>query len=191
MTEEKKQELFPYFAYLYSQQLNPEKYGNLSSVDEWVSLIEESPEDIDEITAAASELSDEDWASLDKEYAEKQAGESQSVMMAKKGAKLKKLQDMKKAKTKKCSCGCDMITTKEDGGKLSSKCACNCGGGKIKKNQEGGSVEVAPESAIVAKKGDKLNKIKGSKISSLKNKKPLSKEMDKEKLKELKQKAKK
>jgi hypothetical protein len=31
MTDEKKQELFPYFAYTYSKQINPEKYGNLSS----------------------------------------------------------------------------------------------------------------------------------------------------------------
>lgn len=60
MTEEKKKQLFPYFAYLYSQQLNPEKYGNAESIEEWTSLIQESPEDIEEITNAASGLSDDD-----------------------------------------------------------------------------------------------------------------------------------
>lgn len=60
MTDEKKQELFPYFAYLYSQQMNPDKYGNGKSIEEWTSLIKESPEDIDAITKAASQLSDED-----------------------------------------------------------------------------------------------------------------------------------
>ena len=60
MTDEKKKELFPYFAYLYSQELNPDKYGNVSSAEEWTSLIQESPEDINEISAAALELTDED-----------------------------------------------------------------------------------------------------------------------------------
>ena len=60
MTDEKKKQLFPYFAYLYSQQLNPEKYGNTESIEEWTSLIQENPEDIEEITSAASGLSDDD-----------------------------------------------------------------------------------------------------------------------------------
>ncbi len=34
MTDDKKKELFPYFAYLYSQEINPEKYGQASSIDE-------------------------------------------------------------------------------------------------------------------------------------------------------------
>lgn len=34
MTEERKQELFPYFAYMYSQQLDPDKYGSVGSIDE-------------------------------------------------------------------------------------------------------------------------------------------------------------
>lgn len=49
------------------------------------------------------------------------------VEMAKKGAKLKKLKKYKKgAPIKKCSCGCNMVTTKEAGGKLVSKCECGC-----------------------------------------------------------------
>ena len=34
MEDEKKQQLFPYFAYLYSQKLNPEKYGKVSSIED-------------------------------------------------------------------------------------------------------------------------------------------------------------
>lgn len=60
MNDEKKQELFPYFAYMYSQQLNPEKYGSTSSIEEWSNLIQQNPEDIDAITKAASEMSEED-----------------------------------------------------------------------------------------------------------------------------------
>lgn len=34
MTDDKKRELFPYFAYIYSQQLNPEKYGQVESIED-------------------------------------------------------------------------------------------------------------------------------------------------------------
>ena len=34
LTDEKKQELFPYFAYIYSQQLNPDKYGSVESIED-------------------------------------------------------------------------------------------------------------------------------------------------------------
>jgi hypothetical protein len=36
-------------------------------------------------------------------------------------------------KKRKCSCGCDLVISKDKGGKLTSKCACNCKGGKMKK----------------------------------------------------------
>jgi hypothetical protein len=34
MTDEKKKELFPFFALVYSRQLNPEKYGAVESYEE-------------------------------------------------------------------------------------------------------------------------------------------------------------
>ena len=34
MTDEKKRELFPYFAYMYSQEINPEKYGQVESIED-------------------------------------------------------------------------------------------------------------------------------------------------------------
>lgn len=59
--------------------------------------------------------------------------------MAKKGAKLKKLQEFKKGakmgKKKKCACGCDLVSKKESGGAIIDTCAC-CG--KVHKHQKGG-----------------------------------------------------
>lgn len=73
--------------------------------------------------------------------------------MAMNGAKLekiKKLKGLKKGgpvakKAKKCSCGCDIIETKEAGGKISSTCSCKCGGGKVKKGEEGLSLRSSSE----------------------------------------------
>ena len=139
MTEEKKKELFPYFAYLYSKKLNPEKYGNIEDIDKWTKLIEKSPEDINIITETASKLTDEDWNSIEQEYMKvtnnnyNEEDLDNEVEMAKKGAKLQKLQAIKKGKkigAKKCSCGCDMITSKAKGGKLIYKCGCGCGAKK-------------------------------------------------------------
>ena len=148
MTEEKKKQLFPYSAYLYSQQLNPEKYGNAESIEEWTSLIQESPEDIEEITSAASGLSDDDWAEIEAQYNEEQS--SDEVEMAKKGAKLKKLQEFKKGakmgKKKKCACGCDLITKKEKGGTIVDTCTC-CG--EVHKHQEGGIMKFQNPSGVI------------------------------------------
>lgn len=131
MEDTRKKELFPFFAYLYSQQLDPDKYGQVSSMDEWIKTIQSSEEDIAKITQAAEELSDEDWDGIDQQYSEQV--QDQSTQFAAKGAKLKKL----KTTPKKCKCGCDMVTVKEKGGKISSKCSCNCKGGSIKKGRAG------------------------------------------------------
>ena len=153
MTDEKKKELFPYFAYLYSQELNPDKYGNVSSAEEWTSLIQESPEDINEISAAALELTDEDWDNIEQQYAQAQSEGStptEEIQAAKKGAKLKKLQELKsggKGKKKRCACGCEMVSKKEKGGHLVDVCSC-CG--KTHKFQEGGIMKFQnPSSGIM------------------------------------------
>ena len=137
MTEEKRKELFPYFAYLYSKQMNPEKYGSVETFEDWSALIKDSPEDLDAIATAATELTDEDWSNLEKQYmktvSNEPMDEDSAAIMAKKGAKLKKLRSMKKGKkmgAKKCSCGCDMVASKGKGGKMVYKCACGCGAKK-------------------------------------------------------------
>lgn len=75
-------------------------------------------------------MTDEDWENLDEQYSQQK--ESNEAILAAKGAKLKKL----KSKAKKCKCGCDMVTVKEKGGKMISKCSCGCGG-DIKKGAKG------------------------------------------------------
>lgn len=155
MTEEKKKELFPFFAYLYSQQLNPEKYGATSSIEEWSQLLKENEEDINAIVQSAENLSDEEWANIEKQYSATQASDSaEQTMYAKKGAKLKKLSAMK---SKKCKCGCAMITSKEEGGKLSMKCSCGC---SMKKKEEGGKIEDKKEVNPKLAKLQKLKKYK-------------------------------
>ena len=138
MDETKKKELFPYFAYLYSQQMNPEKYGQIESMEEWIKTIQESEDDTQQIIQAAEQLTDEDWENLDEQYSQQK--EANNAILAAKGAKLKKL----KSKAKKCKCGCDMVTVKEKGGKMISKCSCGCGG-DIKKGAKG---IVAPKPTI-------------------------------------------
>lgn len=135
ITDEKKKELFPFFALAYSQQLDPEKYGAVESYEEWAGLLEKSPEDVEKITAAASQLTDEQWGQIELDY--KSETESADVPTAKKGVKidhLKKLQSYKKGKrltkAKKCACGCDMISKKMKGGKMVLKCSCGCKGKK-------------------------------------------------------------
>lgn len=51
--------------------------------------------------------------------------ESKPSPMLEKGGPIKK--------KRKCGCGCDLILTKEKGGKLTETCSCNCKGGKMKK----------------------------------------------------------
>ena len=166
MTDEKKRELFPYFAYIYSQEINPEKYGQVESIEDWSNLIQSNQADIEKITQAAEQMSDEDWDALDQQYTEQsKASEDQQVISAKKGAKLMKL----KSSAKKCKCGCEMITSKAEGGKIVSKCACGCSTAKkekggeinkkidnvkvsINKKQTGGDIE-KPSSAVEKKGG--------------------------------------
>ena len=72
--------------------------------------------------------------------------QASKIPSAKNGAKLlnlNKLRAGKKlpAKTKKCKCGCDMIDTKEAGGKIVSSCSCKCSGGKMPKAIDGKKLE--------------------------------------------------
>ena len=65
--------------------------------------------------------------------------EEDEAIFAKKGAKLQKLLSFKKRGSTKCKCGCNLVRSKEKGGKIVSKCACGCKsslqeGGKTPKN---------------------------------------------------------
>lgn len=127
MTEERKQQLVSIYAFLKSRELNPEKYGEVEDPEKWSVLIGEDPEMIKTLTEEMSILPEEYWDELDQQYQEEE-----QVQSAKNGAKLKtlkKLQSYKKGskmKSKKCACGCELVETKEAGGKITSKCACGC-----------------------------------------------------------------
>lgn len=121
--KEIQEKLFPYFAYKKSNEINPEKYGSVTDMNEWVTLIQKSPEDMELITKAAAELTEQDWKSLEEEY--NQIVENSQAQKAAKGAKLKKLRSIKK---KKCSCGCDLEVKKSAKGGLIEVCSCGCGG---------------------------------------------------------------
>lgn len=157
MTDQKKQELFPVFAYLFSKQLNPEKYGNVNSIEEWTKLIQNNPSDVDAISEAAYKLSEEEWDGLEKQLSEDNSEpvEEQAPTFAKNGAKLNKLKTLQKfkkvpSKPKKCSCGCDLVDKREKGGTITSECACKCGG-KIKKKEDGGRLKTPQEKVDVIK----------------------------------------
>jgi len=149
MTDEKKKQLFPFFAYLFSKKLNPDKYKETLSMQEWTKIIESSPEDVEAISQAASELPDEEWDKLEQQL-------SENIPEQKDGGKLehlKKLNKFKKGgpmnKVKKCSCGCNLIDYKEEGGKISSKCSCNCS--SKKKKAIGGRLHVSSEKFDIIK----------------------------------------
>ena len=122
INEEKKKELFPYFAYIYSQKLNPEKYGTATSLEEWTALIQDNPEDVDIITEAAGQLSNDDWESISQQYAEAQQGEqvdlTKKPQSAAKGANLKMLKSQKTTPNKEVTKAIsNPVLTKATGGK--------------------------------------------------------------------------
>ena len=97
---------------------------------------------------------------------ESSTDDEDQAVLAKKGAKLKKLKDFKnkvKNKTKKCSCGCDMITKKEKGGKMVEVCACGCHASKTKKHRIGGEVEKEEKKPTSSKVLAELKKSKTDK----------------------------
>lgn len=161
MTEEKKKQLFPIFAFLYSKQLNPDKYGKVQSIEEWTKLIQDSPEDVQLITQEASKLSDEGWSEIETQMSqlEQPQGSSEEPQFAKKGAKLENLKKLQKHKVnknsepKKCTCGCTMVDKREKGGKIVSSCSCGCAASK---KEEGGAINNPKETT---KKLDSATKV--------------------------------
>ena len=109
-----------------------------------------------------------------------QSQKENNAILAKKGAKLKKLQALKKSpKAKKCACGCDLITFKEEGGKLSTKCSCNCKGGKVSKKEDGGILKYQNPIAGLAYQQSQYNKRKAAHADKYKTKKVSKPQKDK------------
>lgn len=159
MDDERKKELFPYFAYMYSQQMDPDTYGSVNSIEDWTNLIQNNEEDMNKITSAAEALSDDDWDNLDKQYTEQtEEEEKQATIFAAKGAKLKKLRQS----AKKCACGCKTVMVKE-GGRMVEKCPCE--DKKIGKKENGGTIMNSTVKEILEsfKKGGNLEQKKEAK----------------------------
>jgi len=127
------EKLLLFAAYELAKSVNPEitlenlkEYldSNTGEKDKIYTQIQETPE-------------------LLKMIEEQYANELSETDMYKNGGKLehiKKLQSFKKGgkmKSKKCACGCELVETKEAGGKITSKCACGC---SVKKKETGGVV---------------------------------------------------
>lgn len=158
MTDELKQQLFSHWAYYKSPELL-EGYEGLTP-EEFAEKINESPEDVETLAGAFSQVPDEELEAFISELQEKQNQDmtyQEAVVSAKNGAKVEYLKKLKESKApkKKCKCGCEMKSFKE-GGKVIEKCGCGCkteakkcGGSMkkklIKKGQEGIKTKYDPK----------------------------------------------
>ena len=103
-----------YLAYDMVKELLPEEYSDVT--------IEEFNE----------YFTDEKRKEFETLLGQMEEQKQDSFDMMKSGGKLQKLQKLQeykkggKMKTKKCSCGCDLIEHKAEGGKITMKCACGC-----------------------------------------------------------------
>lgn len=163
MNKQKKQELFPFLIMfkLNEQVGDGKKLQDRSEqeIDKLIGLasqVKENPQLFDEMVSSAVSFSDQEWSALEQEFVNYSTAKSTTPasdvpdntaseemedesLMAKKGAKLKHLQELKKGtkmKKEKCSCGCELVSKKEAGGTISKTCGCGC---KMKK-EEGGKI---------------------------------------------------
>lgn len=122
MDNEQRNELYKFFKLIFASKLNQDKYKDVKSYEDLDSLLEEYPEDKNIIEEELNSYTEDELLSIAEQLI------NQQPTMAKNGTKLEYLTKLKKGKkiTKKCKCGCDLITVKESGGKLVSKCSCGC-----------------------------------------------------------------
>ena len=145
MTDEEKNNLVVYVLTDKIKKANPEKYGNISTPEEWQDVFENDKAVVDAAWEELRPMTESEWDKYEQEYEAttntpeyKKGG----VLIAAKGAKLQKLRNVGKAK--KCKCGCNMVDIKDKGGKITSVCSCRCGG-EISKKEKGGLLKDAKE----------------------------------------------
>lgn len=167
MNPHKKQKLFPFLIMSkLNEHIGDGKNLQERSEEETQQLmnlalkIKDDEKAFDQMIETAVTYTDKEWEQLEQEYIQytsskktqpiSEEDETESIseedlleqesIIAKKGAKLKQLQNLKKQPTtkKKCSCGCELVSKKEAGGKVTTKCSCSCGG--VMK-EEGGKLE--------------------------------------------------
>jgi hypothetical protein len=164
MTDEEKNNLVIYVLTDKIKKSNPEKYGNLTTPEEWQDVLENDKAAVDAAGKELETMTDEDWENYEAQYEASMntpAYRKGGILSAAKGAKLKKLRSLEKPK--KCKCGCNMVDIKEKGGKITSVCSCRCGG-KVSKKEKGGLLKEAKEKLLKTKlikknqDGAKINK---------------------------------
>lgn len=120
------------------------KYPTGSSEEELTNFLTENESEVQTYLTEYQSIAPEDLqndSDFVEFYNQIQPQQEDTIAYAKNGAKLTYLKKLKKGgKSKKCSCGCEMITKKDAGGKLTSTCACNCKGGTMPKKASGGEI---------------------------------------------------
>jgi hypothetical protein len=120
MAAKKNKELENLFKLLFATKINPDKYKDVKSYEELDSLLEQNLEDKQQVYQLLSSYTEDELQSMASEMYE-------TTQMAKSGGKLNYLNKLKKYKKgARCKCGCELVFTKEKGGKVTQKCACGC-----------------------------------------------------------------
>ena len=141
MEEEKFQQLLTQLVVKKAKEMKPETYSG--SEEDTIAALNKNEQDKNQIMQYIKKLGES--GELEKELSALEQEQEQTPYF-KEGGKLDYLQSLKKGgkmKSKKCSCGCDLITKKEKGGKMVQSCACGCkpklenGGGIQKLEDEG------------------------------------------------------
>lgn len=142
MDEERFQQLLTALVVKKAKEMKPEVYGG-EDVKDAIEKLNQNEQDKNQIMQHIKELGES--GELEKELMEIEQSQDQTSYL-KNGGKLDYLQSLKKGgkmKSKKCSCGCDLVMKKEKGGKLVQSCACGCkpkleNGGEIQRLDGGG-----------------------------------------------------
>lgn len=141
MEEERFQQLLTQLVVKKAKEIKPEIYNG--SEEDIISSLNKNVQDKNEIMKYIQDLGES--GKLEQELSALEQ-EQEQMPYFKEGGKLDYLQFLKKGgkmKSKKCSCGCELVTKKDKGGKMVQSCACGCkpkleSGGKIQKLEEGG-----------------------------------------------------
>lgn len=121
MDQETKVTLRNLFKLVFASNKDKDKYSKVESFEELDEILAANPEDNAAVEEAINSYTDEELLSMAAELKE------ELTPVAKSGGKVEYLGKLQKYKKgKKCKCGCDLIFSKEDGGKITQKCACGC-----------------------------------------------------------------
>jgi hypothetical protein len=158
MTTEQSTKLRSLFKVIFASKINADKYGQVSSLEELESLLENNPEDKKMVEETLDNYSDIELEAMAEELNASVESENQPIMAAK-GAKIDYLSTLRKlkkgGKAKKCKCGCDIVEVQERGGKLISKCSCGC---DVKTKKQVPKAKIDPEKLATVSKFKKYKK---------------------------------